>query len=410
MSTPNSTNPQDYYLEELSKITGEIVKQSSSGNYIYRGEPETYDEYPHRGKVSSTLYRKYPTGTDSRTLSLLQKEILNDLKGYLSAYEQKDNFEILTELQHYGTETNLIDFTSDYHIALLFACNGSHDKDGRVILLKRSDEINIKYQIKKPLSPKNRVIAQKSIFAQPPNGYLDIEDIAIIPVPANLKQWILIHLRKFQDISTQSVFNDLHGFIRHRELSFSPKAIEPRVAAKRTWEKVPARDPLDEEQKKQLQAAIENCTSSLQYAPYDAPFYAELAYCYFLLDDISSAIETLSKAIWLKPDYEFAYYSRARIYTIQGDHVHSMGDFKMVIDFDSDLAAAAYYYRGIELLRLQHWQTAKSDLIVSNAKGKNIRFQFAIDFNSVSYYEQVFGVKLPEGISAILQPEQPPQT
>lgn len=410
MSTPNSTNPQDYYLEELSKITGEIVKQSSSGNYIYRGEPETYDEYPHRGKVSSTLYRKYPTGTDSRTLSLLQQEILNDLKGYLSAYEQKDNFEILTELQHYGTETNLIDFTSDYHIALLFACNGSHDKDGRVILLKRSDEINIKYQIKKPLSPQNRVIAQKSIFAQPPNGYLDIEDIAIIPVPANFKQWILIHLRKFQDISTQSVFNDLHGFIRHRELSFSPKAKEPRVAAKRTWEKVPARDPLDEEQKKQLQAAIENCTSSLQYAPYDAPFYAELAYCYFLLDDISSAIETLSKAIWLKPDYEFAYYSRARIYTIQGDHVHSMGDFKMVIDFDSDLAAEAYYYRGIELLRLQHWQTAKSDLIVSNAKGKNIRFQFAIDFNSVSYYEQVFGVKLPEGISAILQPEQPPQT
>ena len=412
MSTPITTNPQDYYLDGMSKITSGIVKQSSDGDCIYRGEPETYDEEPLCGKVSSTLYRMAPDSFDSGKLKLLdeQENIIKELNTYLPAYKQKKGFEIWTELQHYGTETNLIDFTTDYHIALFFACNGSHDKDGRVIIFKRTESINQKYYIERPHSPENRVLAQKSIFAQPPKGYLDFDDYAIVSVPANLKQWILIHLRKFQDISTKSVFNDLHGFIRHRELSFSPKAIEPRVAAKRTWEKVPARNPLDEEQKKQLQAAIENCTSSLQYAPYDAPFYAELAYCYFLLDDISSAIETLSKAIWLKPDYELAYYSRARIYTIQGDHVHSMGDFKMVIDFDSDLAAEAYYYRGIELLRLQHWQTAKSDLIVSNAKGKNIRFQFAIDFNSVSYYEQVFGVKLPEGISAILQPEQPPQT
>ena len=50
------------------------------------------------------------------------------------------DFEILTEIQHYGGKTNLIDFTIDYLVALFFACDGHHDKDGRVILQK-ADEI-----------------------------------------------------------------------------------------------------------------------------------------------------------------------------------------------------------------------------------------------------------------------------
>ena len=61
-------------------------------------------------------------------------------------------------------------------------------------------------------------MAQKSIFARPPEGFIDFNDVITIPIPANLKQWILIHLRNFQDISTQTIYNDLHGFIRHSNL------------------------------------------------------------------------------------------------------------------------------------------------------------------------------------------------
>ena len=91
-------------------------------------------------------------------------QILKDLKGYLNAYNPTADFDILTELQHYGVETNLVDFTSDYHIALFFAKNGSHVKDGRVIMLKRTKEIDDKFSISNPQIPQNRVIAQKSIF------------------------------------------------------------------------------------------------------------------------------------------------------------------------------------------------------------------------------------------------------
>ena len=411
MSTPNSTNPPDYYLEELSKITGEIVKQSSSGNYIYRGEPETYNEKPDYGKVSSTLYRKYPTGTDSRTLSLLQQETLNDLKGYLSAYEQKDNFEILTELQHYGIETNLIDFTSDYHIALFFACNGSHDKDGRVILLKITDEINIKYQIKKPLSPQNRVIAQKSIFAQPPKGYLDFEDITIIPVPANLKQWILIHLRKFQDISTKSIFNDLHGFIQHRNLTWSDEARQPLVSADKRLDTLPPQRPSNEELVQTLVPAIRSYNSAIQFSPYDAKIYFNQAFCYAHLGDKNRAraIEILTKAIMLKPDYAQAYTLRALMYSLGDDHVRSILDYNSAKTLDSDYPMA-YFHCGIEWLILQKWDNARFDLLAAKEKGEDIVATFCRCLTSVKNFEQKHDVKLPQDIAAMLQPVQPPQT
>ena len=42
--------------------------------------------------------------------------------------EKARDFEILTEIQHYGGKTNLIDFTTDYFIALFFANIFPHKK------------------------------------------------------------------------------------------------------------------------------------------------------------------------------------------------------------------------------------------------------------------------------------------
>ena len=133
------------------------------------------------------------------SLTKVQEERLKQVRDYTHENQKRD-FELLTELQHYGSRTNLIDFTSDYLIALYFACDGSHDKDGRVILLKKNEETRKNYNIEKPQTPLNRVIAQKSIFAQPPRGFIDFDDISVICIPRQLKQWLLLHLRKFQDI------------------------------------------------------------------------------------------------------------------------------------------------------------------------------------------------------------------
>ena len=216
MSTQTQSAAQNA-LSRILELIREIVEKSINGDCIYRGEPEHYD------KVSSALYRLAPDGFDSGQFDLesLQKEILKNARNHIHDHKKED-FELLTELQHYGSQTNLIDFTTDYHIALFFACNGSHDKDGRVIVLQRSEDIDEKYRVKRPWKPLNRVMAQKSIFTQPHKGFIDSNDlIPSITVPANLKQWILIYLRNFQDISTQSIYNDLHGFIRDNDLRYS---------------------------------------------------------------------------------------------------------------------------------------------------------------------------------------------
>ena len=139
-------------LERVLQILKEIAEKSSDGDYLYRGEPK------HYSRVSSSLYRECG-GIDAEHFDIgaVQNEILLDAKLLIAqTYEDDD---LLAQLQHYGYPTNLIDFTSDYLIALFFACDGEPAEDGRVILLRKSGNVLLE-----PRSPANRVIAQKSVF------------------------------------------------------------------------------------------------------------------------------------------------------------------------------------------------------------------------------------------------------
>ena len=98
---------------EVLALIQEIVEKSANGDYVYRGEPECYP------KVSSALYRLYEdVDAEHFAIEEVQKEILDKARRYTSA---TDELEILAELQHYGGKTNLIDFTTDYHIASLLS-------------------------------------------------------------------------------------------------------------------------------------------------------------------------------------------------------------------------------------------------------------------------------------------------
>ena len=73
--------------------------------------------------------------------------------------------EILAEIQHFGGATNLIDFTDDYLIALLFACVGSQGQDGRLVLHWPETDTVVR-----PKQTINRVVFQKSVFVRPRRG------------------------------------------------------------------------------------------------------------------------------------------------------------------------------------------------------------------------------------------------
>lgn len=407
MSTQTQSTTQNA-LSRILELTREVVEKSAIGNCIYRGEPEHYEEYKgykkYNGKVSSALYRLAPADFDSGKSDLenLQKEILKDARNHIHDHE-KANFELLTELQHYGSKTNLIDFTTDYHIALFFACNGSHDQDGRVIVLQRTKNIDEKYRVQRPLKPLNRVMAQKSIFTQPHKGFIDPNDLITVTVPANLKQWILIYLRNFQDISTQSIYNDLHGFIRNKDIRYSPEAMRPLVLAELKLEYIAKNSLPAEEQKVTHRDVIEACTKRLQYSPYEVEIYVKQGKSYLILNEFDCATETFSKAILLQPDYVEAYAYRGLALFLKKDYKSTIEDFTYIIQFKPD-NATAYSCRGIALLHLQEWEKAKSDLETARDMSENITLLFRQDSQSVADFEQKYNVKLPKDIAAMLTP------
>ena len=108
----NQSNLQND-LNAVLEILREIAEKSDSGNYIYRGEPEDYD------RVSSSLWRecKRKMETEDFDIQAIEDPILESAKNYTPEQEE---IEIWAELQHYGGHTNLIDFTTDSHIALFF--------------------------------------------------------------------------------------------------------------------------------------------------------------------------------------------------------------------------------------------------------------------------------------------------
>ena len=432
MGKSNQSDLQRYYLNGLSKITEEIVKKSAEGNCIYRGEPEHYD------KVSSSLYNRYPNALESSQFDLedLQKGTLLEARDHIREHAKED-FEILTELQHFGSPTNLLDFSTDYNIALFFACDGSHDKDGRIILLKKTKEINEKYRIEEPQNPQNRVIAQKSIFVRPSTGYIDPKDIVTVTVPRHLKQWILIHLWKFQDISTYSIYNDLHGFIRHRDLGSSEKALFPIAFANIIVEDMADENLTTQEENEKFQKAIDLYTEGIQYAPYNAENYVKQGRWYAEIEEFNGAIETFSKAIFLKPNYASAYFYRGLAYFRSGESNLAIADYNKAIKLKSD-NASTYHHRGIAYFKkgdyccairdltdaiklnpddartycargtarliIEEWKEAKLDLTTAKDKGHDIIASFNMLYPHVRDFKGRNGSNLPEDIAAMLTP------
>ena len=445
MSTPTHSDSSNDHLDKVLNVINQLAKKSAGGDYIYRGEPEHYE------KVSSSLYRQYKEidaiGFD---IEVVQKEMLKEALRYTSQTEES---EILAELQHYGGNTNLIDCTTDYLIALFFACNGAPDKGGRVILLQRSDDEN--KRVWPPQNPNNRVIAQKSVFVQPKKGF--VEPAEEIDVPRNLKEPILNHLRKFHGISTETIYNDLHGFIKNQSIHQSAyaefawaityqnqgnneKAIEhydktikldpnfvevynnrgnvyqkkgEYARAIQDYDRAIARNPDDADayynrgntygKKGDYGRAIQDYDKAITLNPAYAEAYNNRGSAYGTKGDYDLAIQDYDKAIALNPDDANAYTNRGKVYRAKGDYDRAIQDYDKVIALKPD-GVKAYYMRGVTWLLLKEWDKARSDLTTAMNRGVDIAKSFSSTFGSVSNFEQQSHVQLPDDIKEMLTP------
>ena len=472
-------------LKQIKEKINEIEEKSGDGGYIYRGERQCNE------KVSSNLYRDFDVGdTEDFDIEVVQKEMLNGAKRHtghlpLTGDLQKDyrqsmtkmftvreedtaeavDFEILTEIQHYGGKTNLIDFTTDYLVALFFACDGHHDKDGRVILQKVEE---IQGMIKSHRNPRHRVASQKSVFVRPPNGYIEPNEDNIVIIPASLKKLILQHLRKYHGIFTESIYNDVYGFIRSQDIhgdaytqfyrgftcqnradvatTSELKQQEYENAIKHYTESIISKPDLTVAYNNRGNAyddigdynrAIEDYDKAIEIQPDYVQAYNNRGNAYGHIDNYNRAIEDYDKAIEIQPDYVQAYYNRGIAYYDKGDYNRAIEDYDKAIEIQPDDAKAysnrgvayykkgdynraiedynkaieiqsdltePYYNRGEALLHLNEMEKAKADLITAKDMGTDIVASFRNDYESVADFEQKKGIQLPKDIAAMLTP------
>ena len=315
----------------LDDIINEIKQKSEDGDHIYRGERQPHDD------ISSALYREFLKHEDINIdipdfdLTYAQKEMLKIAKNHIGespvgaledfadvmgvnklteinwgmripqaiqwqmhiaeTIEEVAEREILTELQHYGGKTNLIDFTTDYLIAIYFACSGHPKEDGRVIIVQKTEEIED--MIIRPQNPRHRVIAQKSVFLHPPKGLIEVPDENIIIIPETLKEDFLKYLGKYHDISTETIYNDIHGFIRYQDIHQSAY-VQFRIGLTLQYRGYNAETP--EEKQGEYKKAIRHYNKAIDLKPDLGDAYHNRGECWLHLEKWHKAKEDLTTA------------------------------------------------------------------------------------------------------------------
>ena len=304
------------------------------------------------------------------------KKIEADIVAEAKAYTGKTNdSEIRDDLQHYGGKTNLIDFTTDYNVALFFACYGSPTEFGQVIILRKTEKI--KEMLRYPKTPEIRVGAQKSVFVEPTKGYIE-EKFEVIYISKELKLLTLQHLKENlnPEITPKTIYNDIHGFIRshnnnwmayrdfYNGLTARTRAHEAKTlnekqrackkaidyytnALDRNLQLAPVYNNRGNTylSKGEYEHAITDYNSAIQLEPdYAKPYYGR-GYAYLDKDNYNSAIKDYTKAVELKPDYAEAYNNRGGAYGKKGEHDLAIADFNTALELKHDYPEA-YNNRG----------------------------------------------------------------
>ena len=355
---------------EVRNIISEIVEKAADGNYIYRGEPECYTQ------VSSSLWRQLQSTFTLHDgvnfdYNVIQESYLKDARQYRGDL-YRDDFELASQLQHLGGSTNLIDFTADYLVALFFACDGAHDKPGRVILFERAEDKSSRYKIKVPQHPINRITAQKSIFVRSSQGFIEQDEIKTVCVKAELKESILTYLRKHHGIYTQTIYNDLQGYIKHQK-NHHKAYIEygrGQLSRRNNAVRIVSVNGKAINDNAPVYTAIEHYSRAIELYPDFIEAYLARAQVYFWIDDFDKAIKDYTSVIEIDPDYASAYVGRGQAYSNKGCYARAIDDFSRAIEIDPDYASA-YVGRGCVYLKKDCDARAKEDFSRAIELGDN---------------------------------------
>lgn len=343
-------------MSDIYDIFRSIEDKSKIRNLIYRGEPNCCESDQHDGRVGSRLWRDVAKFNEYCDVELVEQAFLADANKHV---REPNLDELRNQIQHYGGNTNLIDFTRSSFIALFFACNNCYEQNGRVIL---QDANAVEDMIVKPRYPENRVIAQKSVFILHPEGNFKPEDENVVIIPATYKLDLLIHLERYHDISIETIYNDVHGYVKYQFLhgnAYSHFFAGYACASKQEYVSAiyhftqtiiynPSISPAYSlrgnvyAEQGQYDAAIGDYDKAIELSPSDHQTYTYRGIAYAHKQEYDNAIFNYNTAIGLNSNYAPAYFHRGMMHTIFNEDESAMNDFRTALAINPDILKHQY--------------------------------------------------------------------
>ena len=219
--------------EDVEDLIAKIRAKYVGGHFVFRGTTSVRSNV--EDGVNSSLYRwakNKKVINENYKPSEIETEIVEKAKKHFP--DQTSNIEILTVLRHFEGNVNLIDFSRNLYVALFFACNGEFGKDGEITIvdankcekldgLEETDYAKLaggKLGIIEPSQiqeSRTRAAVQSSVFLYSLDGYINETLFTPHTIPQDLKENVLNHINKFNNINIDTIYNDIIGFINNEK-------------------------------------------------------------------------------------------------------------------------------------------------------------------------------------------------
>ncbi len=372
---------------------GEWVAQHGKRGVLYRGLADS--DY----QLESSLYRRLQSPKREISQEIFIRALDNLIKiAKREKHDRKDghvlsDLELLSNLQHYGAATCLIDFTRNPLIALWFACqphnkteNGeTNPADGKIVAVNANhpgkfgiaeggEEIKKFFSDKKlwkwiPPKQNHRIVAQQSVFVLGQSVIPEDEMLASYIIPHKSKDSILLELQDRYGISAESLFCDFPGFAREvhgHDKEYHEWTVEDYFQF-----------GIDSYQKGHYDDAIKDFSEAIQLNPKDADIYYNRGVAKDNLGDYNAAVADYDQAIKLNPEYAHAYCNRGNARDNLGEYAAAVADFSEAIRLNPK-DATAYNNRGNAKVRLGDYNAAVADF----SKAIKLNPEYAMVYNN----------------------------
>ena len=355
-----------------------IWAQELPPGYVFRGVSNT--EY----QIEASTYRrlKGENGDEDRNpqrILDINNEMIEDANRHRHGWKNEEplsDLNLLSELQHLGAATCLIDFTKNPLVALWIACRKSsrRAKDGtahgkvyavdtgphskfKSVEIKEAQKKDLDYFFEynneegyhlyqwQPNYQNSRMLAQQSIFLF---GWDEIEPSAECIIEEDYKQEIRDSLKKSAGITGDILFPDFEGFASQRAEN-KPYEYDTDVSL--------GEDRKDTEDKKDMTVDVSSLRESR------AKLYLERGLQESREGNTEEAIRCYNHGISLKPSAPLLsrfYRERATVYYNAKNFIRAVSDYSEAIPLDP-VNSDNYHWRGRAKYELKQYTEAIND-------------------------------------------------